>query len=145
MNCSAWAHLVIFSHARARPLTKVWTSYVCLWASITIYAHFQLSQRNPSSFSLRTGLHSNIYGEWNKKLLLAYFNEAESYVTVSLGASKVYWMYNIKVRLQIRPLFFRMNCFERLSIKIILNSEVLRVKHEGDKQVNFWRDLRGFR
>lgn len=46
-------------------------------------------------------------------------------------------MYNIKVRLQIRPLFFRMNRFERLNIKIILISEVLRVKHEGDKQVNF--------
>lgn len=38
-----------------------------------------------------------------------------------------------------------MNCFEHLNITIILNSEVLRVKHEGDKQVNFWRDLREFR
>lgn len=38
-----------------------------------------------------------------------------------------------------------MICFERLNINIILNSEVLRVKHEDDKQVNFWRDLREFR
>lgn len=50
-------------------------------------------------------------------------------------------MMNVQYESNItNTLFFRMNFFERLNIKIILNSEVLGVKHEGDKQVTFWRD-----